>query len=65
MLMVSQGKPKKIKMIKEIAHMVGDSIEVADNLLRSEGKVRVKVLCKDGMKVDGSTLLYKNGQGIC
>jgi predicted acylesterase/phospholipase RssA len=50
-------------VIKEIAHMVGDPIEVDDNFLRFEGKVRVKVLCKDAMKVDGNTLVYINGQG--
>jgi hypothetical protein len=37
-------KAKKSEVIKEIAHMVGDPIEVDDHLLRSEGKVRVKVL---------------------
>jgi hypothetical protein len=54
-------KAKKFEVIKEIAHMVGDPIEVDDNLLRSEGKVSIKVLCKDAMKVDRSTLLYING----
>jgi hypothetical protein len=56
-------KAKKSEVIKEIAHMVGDPIEADDNLLRSEGKVKVKVLCKDAVKVDGNTLLYINGQG--
>jgi hypothetical protein len=50
-------KAKKSKVIKEIAHMVGDPIEVDDNILRSEARVRVKVLCKDAMKVDRNTLL--------
>jgi hypothetical protein len=44
-------KAKKTEAIKEIAHMVGDPIEVDDNLLKSEGEVRVKVMCKDVMKV--------------
>jgi hypothetical protein len=56
-------KAKKFEVIKEIAHMVGDPIEMDDNLLRSEGKVSIKVLCKDAMKVDRNTLLYINGQG--
>jgi hypothetical protein len=50
-------KAKKSEVIKEIAHMVGDPIEVDDNILRSEARVRVKVLCKDAMKVDRNTLL--------
>jgi hypothetical protein len=50
-------------VIKVIAHMVGDPIEVDDNFPRFEGKVRVKVLCKDAMKMDGNTLVYINGQG--
>jgi hypothetical protein len=56
-------KAKKSEVIKEIAHMVDDPMEVDDNLLRTEGKVRVKVLCKDAMKIDGNTLLYINGHG--
>jgi hypothetical protein len=56
-------KARKAEVIKEIAHMIRDPIEVDGNLLRSEGKVRVKVLFKDAMKIDGSTLLYINGQG--
>jgi hypothetical protein len=50
-------KAKKSEVIKEIAHMVGDPIEVDDNILRSKARVRVKVLCKDAMKVDRNTLL--------
>jgi hypothetical protein len=50
-------KAKKSEVIKEIAHMVGDPIEVDDNILRSEARVRVKVLCKDALKVDRNTLL--------
>jgi hypothetical protein len=56
-------KAKKSKVIKEIAHMVGDPIEVDDQLLRAEGKIRAKILCKDAIKVVGTTLLYINGQG--
>jgi hypothetical protein len=36
---------------------------VDDQLLRSEGKVMVKILCKDVMEVDDNTLLYINGHG--
>jgi hypothetical protein len=56
-------KAKKFEVIKEIAHMVGGPMEVDDNLLRSKGKDRVKVLCRDATKIDGTTLLYINGQG--
>jgi hypothetical protein len=56
-------KAKKIEVTIEIAHKVGDPVEVNDTLLRFEGKVRVKVLCKDAMKIDGNTLVYINGQG--
>jgi hypothetical protein len=48
-------KAKKSEVIKEIAHMMGDPIEVDDNLLRSKGKVRVKVPGMDTIKVDGNT----------
>jgi hypothetical protein len=33
-------------VIKEISHLVGDPVEVDEKSLRSEGVVRVKVLCK-------------------
>jgi DNA-directed RNA polymerase subunit H (RpoH/RPB5) len=56
-------KAKKSEVVKEVTHMAGDLIKVDDNLLRSKGKVRVKVLYKDAMKVDENTLLYINGQG--
>jgi hypothetical protein len=57
--MTTTGFPKKAKnkseVVKEIAHLVGDPIEVDEKFLKSEGKVRVKVLCKDATEVDGST----------
>jgi hypothetical protein len=56
-------KAKKAKVVREIAHMVRDPVEVDKKFLKFEGKVRVKVVCKYVTKVDGSTLLYINGQG--
>jgi hypothetical protein len=50
-------------VIREIYHVVGDPLEVDEKLLKSEGKVRVKIMYKDAMKVDGNTLIYINGQG--
>jgi hypothetical protein len=43
--------------------LVGDPVEVDDKFLIDEGKIRVKVLCKDATKIKGTTLLYINGQG--
>jgi hypothetical protein len=56
-------KAKKSEVIKKIAHLVGDPLEVDDKLLKDEGKIRVNVLCKDATKIKGNTLLYINGQG--
>jgi hypothetical protein len=56
-------KAKKVEIIKEIAHLVGDPIEVGDKLLKDEGKTRVTVLCRDATEIKGTTLLYINGQG--
>jgi hypothetical protein len=56
-------KAKKFEVIKEIAHLVGDPMEMDDMLLKNEGKIRVKVLCKDATKIKESTLLYMHGPG--
>jgi hypothetical protein len=56
-------KAKKAEVIMEISHVVGDLIEVDENFLKSNGKVRLKILWKDAKKVDGNTLIYINGQG--
>jgi hypothetical protein len=56
-------KAKKFEVIKEISHLVGGPVEVDDKLLKAEGIIRVKVLCKDAIKINCSTLLYINGQG--
>jgi hypothetical protein len=50
-------------VITEISHVVSDPLEMDEKLLKLEGKVRVIILCKDAMKVDGNTLIYINGQG--
>jgi hypothetical protein len=56
-------KAKKSEVIKKIAHLVGDPLEVDDKLLKDVGKIRVNMLCKDATKIKGNTLLYINGQG--
>jgi hypothetical protein len=42
---------------------VGDPIEVDEASLLKGRVVRVKVWCKDPMKIEGSTLVYFNKQG--
>jgi hypothetical protein len=49
-------------VIRGISHVVGDPIEADEKILKSDGKVKVKILCKDAMKLDGNTLIYINGQ---
>jgi hypothetical protein len=56
-------KAKKTEVIREIVHVVGDPMEVDEKIMKSDGKVRVKVMCKDTMKVDGNTLIYISRQG--
>jgi hypothetical protein len=56
-------KAKKFEVIKEISHLVGGPVEVDDKLLKAEEIIRVKVFCKDAIKINCSTLLYINGQG--
>jgi hypothetical protein len=56
-------KAQKAEIIKEISHLVGDPIEVYKGSLLQGNAVRVKVWCKDASKLEGSTLLYINGQG--
>jgi hypothetical protein len=56
-------KAKKEMVIKEISHRVGDPVEVDGESLRSEGAIRVKVLCKDALNVKGNTLIFINKQG--
>jgi hypothetical protein len=56
-------KTQKAEIIKEISHLVGDSIEVDENSLLQGKAVRVKVWCKDASMLEGKTLLYINGQG--
>jgi hypothetical protein len=58
-----QRKAKKEMVIKEISHRVGDPVEVDGESLRSEGAIRVKVLCKDALNVKGNTLIFINKQG--
>jgi hypothetical protein len=42
---------------------VGDPLEVDEESLMKGRTVRVKVLCKDALKIEGSTLVYFNKQG--
>jgi hypothetical protein len=56
-------KAKKEMVIKEISHLVGDPVEVDEKSLKSEGVVRVKVLCKDALKIEGNILVFTNKQG--
>jgi hypothetical protein len=57
----SQSLEKDI--IREISYLVGDPIEVDEDSLLKGRVVRVKVLCKDALKIEGSTLVYFNRQG--
>jgi hypothetical protein len=57
------GKQKKVEVIKEISHLVGDPKQVDESSLKDDGVVIVRVLCKDVMKIEGSTLVFINGQG--
>jgi hypothetical protein len=41
----------KAEVIKEISHLVGDPLDVDEKRLKSEGVVRVRVLCKDATKL--------------
>jgi hypothetical protein len=54
------AKVQKKDIIKEIAYLVGDPIEVDEASLLKGRAVRVKVWCKDPMKIEGSTLVYFN-----
>jgi hypothetical protein len=56
-------KSLKAEIIKEISHLVGDSIEVDESSLLQGKALRVKVWCKDASKLECSTLVYINGQG--
>jgi hypothetical protein len=51
-------------VIKEISHLVGDPVEVDVDILKNEGggAIRVKVLCKDALKIKGNTLVFINKQ---
>jgi hypothetical protein len=53
----------KKDIIREISYLVGDPIEVDEDSLLKGRVVRVKVWCKDPMKIVGSTLVYFNKQG--
>jgi hypothetical protein len=54
-------KASKAEVIKEISHILGDPLEVDEKKLMFEGVVRVRVLSKDALKIDGNTLVYING----
>jgi hypothetical protein len=56
-------KAKRAEVIKEISHLVGDPQEVDEGSLGEGGVVRVRVMCKDALKVAGSTMVYINKQG--
>jgi hypothetical protein len=56
-------KAKKAEVIKENSHLVADPQEVDESGLMNEGLVRVRVLGKDAMKIEGSALVLINGQG--
>jgi hypothetical protein len=56
-------KARKKDIIREISYLVGDPIEVDEDSLLKGRVVRVKVWCKDPMKIVGSTLVYFNKQG--
>jgi hypothetical protein len=59
----ASGFPRKAKkevFIKEISHLVGDPVEVDVDILKNEGAIRVKVLCKDALKIKGNTLVFIN-----
>jgi hypothetical protein len=47
----------------EISHLVVDLIGVDMDSLKNEGAIRVKVLCRDALKVKGKTLVFINKQG--
>jgi hypothetical protein len=57
------GLPRKAEVIKEISHLIGDPQDVDERGLKNEDVVRVRVLCKDTLKIEGSTLVHINGQG--
>jgi hypothetical protein len=56
-------KSKREMVIKEIAHLVGDPVEVDERNLKSEGAIRVKVLCKNALNSKGNTMVFINKQG--
>jgi hypothetical protein len=57
------AKAQKKDIIKKVSYLVGDPLEVDEESLMKGMAVRVKVLCKDALKIEGSTLVYFNKQG--
>jgi hypothetical protein len=60
--------PNNVRMyevIKEISYLVGGGgpIEVDENSIKTGDVIRVRVICKDATKIEGSTLVHINGQG--
>jgi hypothetical protein len=54
------AKAQKKDIIREIAYLVRDPIEVDEGNLVKGRAVRVKVWCKGPLKIEGSTLVYFN-----
>jgi hypothetical protein len=57
------AKAQKKDIIKEISYLMGDQLEVDEESLLKGRAIRVKVMCKDALKIEGSTLVYFNRQG--
>jgi hypothetical protein len=57
------AKAQKKDIIREISYLVGDPIEVDEDSLLKGRAVRVKVWCKDPLKIEGSTMVLFNKQG--
>jgi hypothetical protein len=56
-------KAKKEMVIREIFHLVRDPIELDMESLKNAGAIRMKVLCRDDLKVKGNTLVFINKHG--
>jgi hypothetical protein len=54
---------RKEDIVMEVAYIVGDPIEVDLKSLDSHGPIRVKVACREALKIRGETRVYFNGEG--
>jgi single-stranded DNA-binding protein len=56
-------KARRPEVIKEISYLVGDPIEIDESSLQEGNVIRVKFYYRDASKIEGTTLVYINGQG--